>query len=306
MAAGFLFIAGAVFFWTGTGIFYRKAGSDGLTLLPLGFLVSALGTAGSFFFTGLDPELFSMLITAVPFILVMAAAGIINQAAMLAASRSMSLGPSSPAWAILQSSMVVPFVYSLLFWGERAGLFQLIGLPLTLTAIVLLSGWSRGKKGTGEPAGASAPDESAGYRRWLLMVALAFVLNGVQQIFFLIPSHVPAWREVYSARVFIGQAGSTLFFLVLFLFSRQKITRGHVRVALPLTCCVIFGQLVFLLGADILAEGGLSGIAFPFVVVGIILVFSLYSRFILKDTVTIKQWIGVGIGALGILFLSLP
>jgi len=110
VAAGFLFVAGAVFFWTGTGIFYRKAGSDGLTLLPLGFLVSALGTAGSFFFTGLDPELFSMLITVVPFILVMAAAGIINQAAMLAASRSMSLGPSSPAWAILQSSMVVPFV----------------------------------------------------------------------------------------------------------------------------------------------------------------------------------------------------
>jgi drug/metabolite transporter (DMT)-like permease len=302
VAAGFLFIAGAVFFWTGTGIFYRKAGSDGLTLLPLGFLVSALGTAGSFFFTGLDPELFSMLITAVPFILVMAAAGIINQAAMLAASRSMSLGPSSPAWAILQSSMVVPFVYSLLFWGERAGASQIIGLPLMLAAVVLLSGWSVDTRKTAR----SNHTYSAGYSRWLLMVALAFVLNGVQQIFFLIPSHEPAWREVYSARVFIGQAGSTLFFLVLFLFSRQKITKGHIRVALPLTCCVIFGQLVFLLGADILAEGGLSGIAFPFVVVGIILVFTIYSRFILKDTVTIKQWIGVGIGALGILFLSLP
>ncbi len=137
------------------------------------------------------------------------------------------------------------------------------------------------------------------------MVALAFILNGIQQIFFLIPSHVPAWREVYSARVFIGQAASTLFFLVLFLFSRQKITRGHVLVALPLTCCVIFGQLVFLLGADILAEGGLSGIAFPFVVVGIILVFTLYSRFVLKDEVTAKQWIGVVVGVLGILLLSL-
>ena len=301
MAAGFLFVAGAVFFWTGTGIFYRKAGSVGLTLLPLGFLVSALGTAGSLFFTGLDPELFSVLITVVPFILVMAAAGIINQAAMLAASRSMTLGPSSPAWAILQSSMVLPFLYSLLFWGERAGAFQIIGLPLTLAAIVLLSGWSIGM---GKAAQAD-PNYSAGYSRWLVMVALAFILNGIQQIFFLIPSHVPAWREVYSARVFIGQAASTLFFLVLFLFSRQKITRGHVLVALPLTCCVIFGQLVFLLGADILAEGGLSGIAFPFVVVGIILVFTLYSRFVLKDEVTAKQWIGVVVGVLGILLLSL-
>lgn len=301
MAAGFLFVAGAVFFWTGTGIFYRKAGSVGLTLLPLGFLVSALGTAGSLFFTGLDPELFSVLITVVPFILVMAAAGIINQAAMLAASRSMTLGPSSPAWAILQSSMVLPFLYSLLFWGERAGAFQIIGLPLTLAAIVLLSGWSIGM---GKAAQADHK-YSAGYSRWLVMVALAFILNGVQQIFFLIPSHVPAWREVYSARVFIGQAASTLFFLVLFLFSRQKITRGHVLVALPLTCCVIFGQLVFLLGADILAEGGLSGIAFPFVVVGIILVFTLYSRFVLKDEVTAKQWIGVVVGVLGILLLSL-
>jgi drug/metabolite transporter (DMT)-like permease len=295
MVQGFLFLTGTIIAWTGTGIFYKRAGEKQLPIIPLGLLLSLFGTIGAFFISGAKPAVFTYIPDYPLFFLVMAAAGIINQVAMLLNAIAMQRGAGSITWAIFQSSLVIPFLFAVTYWNESVVVFQWIGLVMIVGTIVLQ---------------ARLPEQlSEEHRRvhisWLLLTLLCFALNGIQQVLFIVPSHVEEWSFLYRYRVFVGQTASLFFFLILVLLGKWKIRLRKNLVALPLTACVIIGQTLFLEGADILTHHGISAIAFPFVIGSIIVLFALFNRFARHEPISAIQWAGIGAGVVGVVLISL-
>jgi len=72
--------------------------------------------------------------------------------------------------------MSLPILVSLVFYDEKLNWVKITGIGLVLCAIIML--W-RDKKIDLEASGADATNQSGHHTKWLLLMMLAFVLNGL-------------------------------------------------------------------------------------------------------------------------------
>jgi len=268
-------------------------------LLPLGFAVSFLGLIGSCLLVDW-PGVFARPFERLPELAgVMAVAGVFNQGGVLLLAYGMTLGHSSVTWVLGQSAIVVPFVFSTVYWREEVGWVHWAGLASVLLSFLLVAGSRRGAK-----RGENGADGAAS--RWLLVTACSFVCFGSGQICRLVPSH---WGSLGSAgplRVTIALAASATLFLVLLCVRRQRPERRAFLHALPVAFCMLAGQHTFYKAADALAAHGLAAIAFPLGIGGSMVGFTIYTRLVLKEPFRRTTWAGVAAGTAGIVLLALP
>lgn len=112
--------------------------------------------------------------------LIGAAGGLFAGLALLAFQSALRFGKISTSWLILQLSVSVPILLSLVVFGERLGLWKLVGVALVLGAMLLLW-WDKRT----EPEQAAGATEDATHAtssaklKWLPLIVLAFLANGL-------------------------------------------------------------------------------------------------------------------------------
>ncbi len=102
--------------------------------------------------------------------LVGAVAYVITLAAYLVASREKNIATN---WTIVNLSVVVPILLSIVWFGDAFTLMKVLGALLTILSIVLIGSASTRKSGQKKTSS-----------RWLACILLAFLLNGVLVILF--------------------------------------------------------------------------------------------------------------------------
>ena len=128
---------------------------------------------------------------------------------------------------------------------------------------------------------------------------------GIAGILQLIPSHVGRMTAINALRVPLSLVVTMAFFLVLAVSTRQWPTRKHFRYGIPIAICMVSGQYALYAGADAFARHGISGVMFPLGASGSIVIFTFYSRLILREPFTRRMWGALVLVVAGICLLAI-
>ena len=135
-------------------------------------------------------------------ILVMTIAGIAITSGMLLMIAAMKSGYSDVVWSVCQSSMIIPFITSILLNGESVKLCNIIGIISIIFGIIIL--------GTKQKINSNQAKKG-----WLVLTLIAFFVVGGGQYCFSIPSFWPGWQDTYSLRIPIQATGGLLLLICL-------------------------------------------------------------------------------------------
>jgi len=291
---GILFAALTAFAWTGVAGCYRRAARNGVDLLVLGAVGPFLAAVWSLPFVR-----WNVLADGEdgiwPTVLLMAVAGPLNQLAMVLVGTAMKRGHSALSWAVSQMALVVPFLFAVVFWREERAPVQWFGLAALVAAVWIMSARQQ----------QAQPSVSGRCRPWWTAAIASFLVMGLASVLLLVPSHAEGFSDPAGLRVPVSLGMRGLTFALLSLVLSRRITRECVKTAFVLSLFMTVGHRLFFAGADILAKEGLSGIVHPIAVGGCVLLFSIYCHLFLKERLSRKEWLGVAVGAAGMLLLAL-
>jgi len=279
--------------WAGFGILFSYVASRKLNVLAYYFMSSIFMSLwlGIFYvkwgvvLRGAAPKLGSM-------IGVMGLTGILNIGGIISMILAMRRGHHGITWTITQSAMIIPFVASILIWGNAVSTKNYIGVFSILFTLVLL--------------GSAKPDTADGKKDpvWAMLAVMSLLFLGVSQIFSTIPSRWEGWTDTSGMRVFVFSASSCVVMTVVALIRKIKPEKKVVLLALCGSVLGFFCQIFFYKGMDLMSAAGFISIVYPLAVATCIVGFALYSRFALKEHFGWKEILGIGIGLAGIVLIS--
>jgi drug/metabolite transporter (DMT)-like permease len=142
-------------------------------------------------------------------------------------------------------------------------------------------------------------------KKWVLFTALCFLSVGLGQVLALAPSHWMGWRDEARLRPPFVFFFSFIVFVAVSVLTKQRFSGAGWRAALIATVCGILFMVCLWGSADAMAKIGLSGIVYPIAIAGSIVLFGLYSLFVLKERYRPKQILGMICGMAGIILLGL-
>ena len=297
MLTGILLSVLAAVMWTGNACAYSLVSRKRLPIVPFYALATAIGSVSAAAQVRWKIVLDGRAGNLAPLALIIVVCSIVNGAAVLLVLKAFRCGHHAVTWTLAQMAMVIYFLFSLLYWGEPASVFQWAGLCLVLGAMAMLA-----------PSGAAGPGEGASQRdppwHWLAFVMPAVLLTGMAQILFLIPSH---WENGDPAglRVFILLGTASLLAFGLSAVRGQRVGRPMVGPAFLVGICGSTGLRLSAVSGDILAPLKLSGLVYPISTVGTVILFAFCSRFLLRERFTAARWAGVALGIVGMVLIGL-
>lgn len=224
----------------------------------------------------------------VPFVI---PAGVLNAAGQFIIKCAMQKGHNGLAWAISQSSMVVPFITGVCFFGQKSSLLQCMGILLILTAILLpnLTGIRQNM-------------------RWMTATLTAFLLFGVVQTLYLILS-LCQFTDPGNLRPAAAACGMIIGWSGIggVTCHRFEDSKSLFGIGLTMSFISISSLALFFLTLDKLSQLQLGNIAIPLMVGSNICAFTLYSIFTIREKNTWKEFTsvamllsGLGLQALGV------
>lgn len=220
-----------------------------------------------------------------------AVAYITTLAAYLVASRDKNIAIN---WTIVNLSVVVPIVLSVIWFGDAFTVSKFLGVVLTILSIVLISGaFSR------RSANVSASSS------WVFYISLAFLLNGVLVIIFrFVPQQEGALFTVY----FYGISFLLVLPYKVVADRKWRFSRGIVVVSVG--GAVTHWSGIMLTIAALAAVGRVSQqtgiIVYPITNGLVIPVGVILGVLLLKQHVNRQTLIGVGVGVAALVCLFLP
>ena len=221
-----------------------------------------------------------------------AAFGISYTVAVVFQVLALKHGPTSLTGLMMQMALILTTVFGLFFWNAPITLPVIIGLILVVISIYL----SVYQKGA---------DTNKLSPKWFLYAMLAMIGNAGCSIF---------QRQQQIA--FNGKNGEMLMFfalmvtttvcLVRFLTGKKEnigetIRRSGYIPAISGALNVALNLFVILLATSSLS----SSLIYPVIGVGGLAVTALVSAILFREKLSVKQWIGMGIGAVAIGLLSI-
>ncbi|EIQ02111.1 hypothetical protein OpiT1DRAFT_00691 [Opitutaceae bacterium TAV1] len=246
-------VTGAI--WTGIGIFFsfiNRRQRDALLLNLCCAVILVPISAATIRWSGLAaegmawPEFASLGIT-------MVLAGAVMAGGLVLMIIAMRQGMPDMAWAICQSSMVIPFLLGLVIHGEQAGLANIGGVAVILAGI---ASFSRQKKAVQPGQGAS--------RHWFVTSAIAFFVIGAGQYLFSVPSFQPGWTDRYALRIPLQSLGGLVILLLLCGRGRlRKLDRSLWLHGLAYAVLTLAGRSSLYQAIDALARLQLVSLAYP-------------------------------------------
>lgn len=190
---------------------------------------------------------------------------------------------------MISYSSIIPAIYGIIFCGEKVTLNLIIGLILLVISLYLIN---------------FNKEDIKFSVKWLVFVILATVSNGmcstVQKM------SVTKFEGLYSNEFMIIALliGTIITFIIAICSERKKVLEFAKKSALYALlagiCDGVVNILVLYLNQKISAS-----IMFPLISVGGIVLTVLVSGLFLKEKLSKRQNIGIAIGAVSILFLSI-
>lgn len=231
-----------------------------------------------------------------PLIILMLISGAFNMLASYVMLIAMGKGHNGYTWAIGQSAMLIPFLMSIVIWRDAVSVSGIIGMTLMLVMVITLGAC----KSRGEG------DKKQSYSRlWLILSLIVFLLYGIQQTINTIPTRWYDWNDTLNLRVPLSFTGGFIFQLILLLFSKRKITKPSVIRGFFAAILIVVGGVFIFLAIDNLNDYGLLPIVYPLAISISIMGVSLYSVAYLKENFKFLQIVGLLVGFIGIVLVSI-
>ena len=201
-------------------------------------------------------------------------------------------GPVALTASLVGLSLILATIWGFFFWGAKVTVPVIIGLILVVVSIVLCL-YSKEK------------EKKSFSLKWLFYVSLAFFGNAGATI-------IQRTQQIQYG----GQHGNMLmvfaigFSAVAYLFIYLKSNRCDSRVMLKCSWWlpvlagifnVALNALVMLMAMTDLSPS----LIYPVVSVGGLAVVTIFSLFVFKEKMYPKQWVGVAIGAVAVVLLSI-
>ena len=211
---------------------------------------------------------------------------------------ALSVGPLSLTGLVYNLAMLVPIFVSRIAYGEPLGVFRAIGILLSVAALIINT-----KRGANDTIS----------KKWYFFILLAFFANGlvatVTKVFThdFVPAGVLFPIETYA---YLGCAylTATLLSAIVFLIMRQKKKQVTCRpspsfflLAVAVALLLAIFQPIYAYSASVI-DGTLL---FPAYNGGATLLVTVSGMLLFKEKLSRRQWLGVTVGAIAILFMCL-
>ena len=226
--------------------------------------------------------------------------GVITSLQYIFTMKALQLGPLSYTTVISAFSTVITAVSGMMFFGEDPiGVLQIIGI-----ALMLLSFFFAVEK---------KDNEKKGSILWLVFCILCFIMSGGIGIMQKIHQSSTHKGEL-NAFLVTAFAVSFIFSVVLMLISRSREKSPIIEKTESGRINLLFIALMVLSGVFVAVNNKLnlylsgvmdSAIFFPLVNGGHLVLTTLTAVVCFREKLTVKQWIGVGVGILSVLCLCI-
>jgi drug/metabolite transporter (DMT)-like permease len=282
---GFIYISFVVLEITTVAYLAKLSAKNGVPSFDFTFMMFAAASVLGYFFAkwnDIGTADYTIELCSVSVI-----AGIGGATAVFIFNNAVRIGHFGYSNAIYRSSFLMPVILSVIVFRSTLNITTIAGILFILASIFLVS-WSN-------DAFVKIPGNSN--LRWFLLILCAFALSGLPRIGQLLISHN---RLNSFAYLFASYAAGFILLLIFFLF-RQK----HMK-----TLSLRYGSLAALASfvgvyCTIEALKHLSvAVVFPITLSAPIILGMLIS-FIYRERIRLAGWIGVSLGIIGILMLSL-
>ena len=257
-------------------------------------------------FSGLYPPLSVSRDAAIQAFLFYFVVGLMSYPLRLSMAKGMECGPNSLVWAILQSGMVIPFIYGICFHDVKAGSLRLVGMVLLLLALPLMS------------VNIKEREKKVNGKSWVFFAIVAFLLCGIQQTLLNEPSYSEEIRTGIPVihRCLIIYIGNLVIASVMLFSPNQAAIRKNLHTYLKnrylwvysfvlQTFTMASGLLLSFNAMDRMAKLGMGAISYPIMVISCILGFTLYSLIWLRERLTWEAIAGICLCVTGIVFLCI-
>lgn len=218
--------------------------------------------------------------------------GLLTMLFQLCYIKAMTCGSVSMTVLLVNLSMIIPVITSVAIFDENLTGTKILGLILTIIALTI---------------SIDRNEKSENSKKWFLLSALSFLLNGglavTQQIF-----GKTVWKDESTAFVAWSYIIATILSLMIYLLLKFKGKNTTFKIkpsvlGIGLSIGVILGAFQLLNTKAIATIDGL--LLFPFYNGGTLILSYFFSIFFLKDKLKIKQIISIIIGIFAIIFINL-
>jgi drug/metabolite transporter (DMT)-like permease len=175
MPVGYIFLLGSLIGFGLLGIFHKVGDHPNCRPRVLAFVLLFWGAILTTVYTSLFIP--NSLKFPPKVLMIGAAGGLFSSLALFVFQTGLRFGKISTSWLVLNLSMSVPILISLVFFNEKLNWIKIIGVLLVLSAIVML--WRDKKFDLDKSAADTGGFTSGRHFTWLLLMVLAFVFNGL-------------------------------------------------------------------------------------------------------------------------------
>ncbi|MBR4941774.1 MAG: EamA family transporter [Clostridia bacterium] len=223
--------------------------------------------------------------------------GIVGTVQLLTFMYAIAIGPFSYSSVIASMATLIPTLAGAFFWEEKINIFQWIGIVLMVVCIIF---------STNKPK--NAEERKAG-AKWLVTILLSTVVGGFVGI--LQKMHqTSVHKEETSLFLVSSFIISAAIAAVMLFICRNKREGDNVTpmAATPMKWIIpmasglsfAFPHIINLYLSGVLE----AAIMFPVVNIGPLVMTTLAAAVLFKEKLSVRQWIGVGIGIISTLFVS--
>lgn len=240
-------------------------------------------------------------LTAAPFTLWLGVVfGLVSMTQGLANSAALRVGPWSYTQVLVSLATIIPALSGALFWGERIGLLQLVGMVLLVACFVL----SVDSRHTADSRRASL--------RWLALCAVAFLCTGAIGVMQKV-HQTSAYKQELSGFLIVAFLVAAVVSAALCCLPAPPAAaadgsrRGGVsRLGVAALFLVIGASTAFINQVNLYLSGVMpSAVFFPLVNGGGLVLSTLASITLFRERLSRRQWLGLALGTLAVLLLCL-
>ncbi len=226
--------------------------------------------------------------------------GAIMTGQAVAMLKALEIGPMSYTTVIVSFSTLISALSGVAFFGESIGVWQWIGIAFMLASFLLAVKEDKQEK-------------SASFR-WLVFCVITFLCTGgiglMQKI-----HQTSAYKTEINSFLIVAFVSSCLGSCLIGVWARRKEKttfferdeNGKIKWVLP-AIALLSGSVTAVNHKLNLYLSGVmdSAVFFPIVNGGGLVLTTIAAVLLFKEKLTKRQWFGVGIGILSVLFLCLP
>ncbi len=221
--------------------------------------------------------------------------GVSTALGVICMNKAMKIGHHGATWSLVQSALIIPFLFGIFIWNEDITILNIAGLVVILISILLF----------GIAKNGSDKIDSSYNIKWLFFSLVCLIFFGSQQVCMAIPSRWTDWQDSMMLRVPFIQLSSVICYNTIMIIQRKKITLKVWRLAILLSCVMIMSQLLLFETLDTFAQFSKTSLVFPIGIGVSMIAFSLYSLLILKEKTNFYNISGMVFGTLGIALVAI-